>query len=302
MKSKINYKTLTIATIVCVGLIAAGSFLGSLMGKRYFVPTVDYSHIVASDVEDDNSKAIQKYQKYQEADKPISDYVKDFTLPELAAIGFYQSGLQKYSVTESEGLVTATLGIKQDIRSYHIKDDQSYFFESLSKSSIVKVAKRFYQNTEDVEWYSGSLKSLESAQWDATSKSSKAVDEFEELWGKELSRQSVYIISDKTVLDTSSVTTTEEGLNISFDLDPVYSVVRYVKQMVQMSELEADPIFSKVHYEMTLDTNFNMVSTHSEETYRVKKMGWNNADGWLNETISYGQETAIPNLETNCSY
>lgn len=298
MKKEINYKTLIITSTVCLALVAGGAFAGDFLGKRFFAKTVDYSGLDASELEDNNSKAFKEFDSYQEADKSLSEYVSHFTPTQLANIGINQSGKNDHSVIKATGLVDA--GVKQSILSYHIRNEEDFFFESISYG-LFSVAKRFYQDSSEVNWYKGDY-DKSKATWDESSKTTDSITTFETSWGKDLSRQSVYIISSKTVLSTSTAIVDGENIVISLDLDPIYSVVRYVKQMTMMSALESDPVFKKVNYTMTLDSNFQIIKTYSKEDYRVKKFGWNDASGWLQEDITYNTTEVIPDINTEIIY
>ena len=80
-----------------------------------------------------------------------------------------------------------------------------------------------------------------------------------------------YIISDKTIIDQSEVVYDEESGYYTFtvDLDPITSVLRYVRQVQQTSGLSSLPTFSSVSQTITIDENWNLISISIEEKYSV---------------------------------
>lgn len=294
-----KHKTLIITTSVCLVLTLVGGSLGYFLGKRFFVSSVDYSNLDANSLEDDNTLVYQQFNSYQDQDKTPEEYIANFTPYQLANAAFYQSGKEIDAKVVGAGQVIAG-GAKQKIMSYHLKKDNDYFFESVS-TGLVTVAKRFYQNDE-VKWYQGKLDKSGIVAWNASSEVVNTVEDFTTSWGKDLSRPTVYIISSKTTLATSTVTKDDDHLIISLDLDPIFSVVRYVKQMVMMSSLEADPVFNTINFTLTLDSNFRIVEAAATESYRVKKFGWNDATGYLKETTTYQVDEDIPDINTGIVY
>jgi len=109
------------------------------------------------------------------------------------------------------------------------------------------------------------------------------VEEYEETWGKNLSQPVIYIISSKTTLDTSFIKTSDNGYTISLDLDPLTSVIRYSKQMIQMSSLSNAPEFTKVHVEFEVDKELNLLEMNVTEAYYVWVVGKNFTEATLNE-------------------
>ncbi|MFA7032149.1 MAG: hypothetical protein WC201_01115 [Bacilli bacterium] len=294
-----KHKTLIITTSVCLVLALAGGSLGYFLGKRFFVSSVDYSNIDPNSLEDNNTLIYQQFDSYQNQDKTQDEYIDNFTPYQLANAAFYQSGKETYSKVVGNGQVIAG-GAKQKIMSYHIKKGSDYFFESIS-TGLMSVAKRFYQNDE-VKWYRGKVDKSGIVAWNASSEVINTVEDFTTSWGKDLSRQTVYIISSKTALETSTISKDGDHLIISLDLDPILSAVRYVKQMVMMSALEANPVFKSINFTMTLDSNFRIIEAIATESYRVKKFGWNDATGYLKETTSYQVDEDIPDINTGIVY
>ena len=159
-----------------------------------------------------------------------------------------------------------------------------FFNESISESAFVKVAKRFYQSNDVVDIYDGSIESDSNGiSGEYQEKEEFTVEQYEETWGKNLSQPVIYIISSKTTLETSSITTSDNGYTISLDLDPLTSVIRYSKQMIQMSSLSNAPEFTKVHVEFEVDKDLNLLEMNVTEAYYVWVVGKNFTEATLNE-------------------
>lgn len=295
MKRKLfkNKKSLIFTSITSIIVISLGVGIGLYFGQEFLTPSINYGQYDIVTLEDDNDKL---YEQYKNTD--ASKY-SEFESYEMVNIGFKKlDDLSSYSSTEI-GEVNAS-GIVQTIYGKSIKRNSTFFSESISNSSLVKVAKRFYQEGDATTIYTGSVENVNVAKWDIDSKEELGNDEFENIWGKNLSRDSIYIISSKTVLD-SKTEKLDNGFKVELSLDPVKSVIRYVKQMSEMSELSRNPEFTSVNLTVELDSNLNLLSITSNETYDVWKFGKHTSNGKLIKKYDYNEEN-IPDLNTNCNY
>ena len=86
------------------------------------------------------------------------------------------------------------------------------------------------------------------------------------------------------------------------NLDKVTSVLRYVKQMVSISNLDRTPDFSKVSLSFNLDKDLNLKQMSTEEEYVVYVVGKNESKGKL--TVDFYQDVAdkIPGLDDQYPY
>ncbi len=297
-KPQKSKKVLTIC--ICVGVLAVGATLGTILGKLFFGgQAYDYSKIDQNDLYDDQIELMKRYDN----DRGLNDLVKyttNYTEYELANIGFNKIAEHDYHTVIGVGLVNA-MGVKQTIRSYGVTDKTKYFFENLSNSKIVHVAKRFYQEDENIVTYTGHDVSTKKATWDENDKVEQTIEEYAEQWGRDMSKPTVYIISSKTVLESNSEIK-DNKVYIDLELDSKKSVINYVKQMKMTSDLEEYPVFSKVHFQVVLDEQLNLLETHASESYKVKKGVWASATGNLDEIHTYDTHVAIPDLNTNSPY
>ncbi len=291
--------TLTAGAVVIAvgGGVATGLILSSLLSG---VDDIDYENLTITDYEDDIPALMKKYENTS-----ASDYLSTFNPYELANIARYKTEQHNNFISVGYGLVNAALGIKQTIRSYYVKDGDEYFFENISKSSFVDVNWRFYQQDGQVDTYVGKGKTIDTATWPNTPEAQQTLDEYAEDWGRNLSRSSIFIISSKTVLlDQSSAELDGDKINISLELDPITSVLRYVKQMKSTSDLPKYPVFHKMHLDFVLDKELNLLSTKTGEAYDVQAMGVTskNTTASLEEFLYYDNDYQIPDLQTDCDY
>lgn len=290
MNKKFWIPTISVS-VVCIAL---GVTLGILLGQEYFHQEIDYANMDIAHLEDDNDAL---YQKYLKTDPSKYDSFKDY---ELVNISFKKVAEHNNVYTISRGAVDAA-GVKQTVRSNYVKNGDSMFFENISASSLVQVAWRFYQNGNDVGIYEGSYKDIESASFKEDKKTSLSKAEYDETWGKDLTRPSIYIISSKTVL-SSEKSKVGSDIVVSLDLDPTYSVARYVKQMINVSGLKKKPSFESVHIDFTLSNDLTLKQLSIREHYEVTMFGVHDSIGTLVEDFTYDTEKPVPALNENAIY
>ena len=291
-------KTRKIVTWIIVGAIAL-SFTGT--GIYFLVKLikdqtaeVDYSKLKDYELEDDQEQLMTRYNSTQE-----DDLSKVFNTCELANISINKFKEHKYYYSKTYGNASA-VGINQTIRASVIKYGNNYFMENIS-SGLISTAKRFYQNGEIVKTYNGNNIQVERAHWDESSLEELSLVEHYEKWGKDLSRPLIYIISSKTVLNTSTTEVTQSGYVVHLDLSPEYSILRYIRQMVSISNVK-NPIFESVHLDLTIDKDMNLAKMEVSESYSVVKVFRVNTTASLEETYTYDQKTKIPSLNENVNY
>lgn len=229
----------------------------------------------------------------------LIDYQERYNPYQLFNLAIYQSKKNDHIKFEARGLVN-TGGLKQNILAYQLKNGDEYFYETISKG-LISVAKRFYQN-ENVTWYRGKYNQNKEMVWNPDTETTLSIEEFNEEWGYDLSVFSPYIVSSFTCLETSLVTIEDNHLQISLDLDPFFSVLYYVKQMIKMGGLEEAPIFKNINIKINFDENFIISSTEIFEQYKVKKFGWFDATGTLSGNFTFGIPEEFPSLETEIIY
>lgn len=284
-------------TTICISVacVAIGVTAGILIGQEFFHQDIDYANMDIEHLEDDNDAL---YQKYQKTDS--SKYKSTFKHYELVNISLKKVSEHANVYTVGRGAVDAA-GVKQTVRSNYVKNGDSMFFENISASSLVQVAWRFYQKGEEVNIYEGSYKDIESASYSDGKKQSLNKGDYDNTWGKDLTRPSIYIVSSKTVLD-GSVSDNNGGYIVSLDLNPSYSVARYVKQMINVSGLKKEPTFESVHIDYTLDSDLTLKQISIKEHYEVSMFGVHDSIGTLVEDFTYDSEKPVPAISENAIY
>lgn len=293
-KKKVNKKSIIAYSISGTAVVALGVVAGILLGQNVF--KIDaYKGLNADVIEQDYSETYKEFQK-----AAPSSYTTKFTPVELVNISLLKLSDYENFYTLTQGQVIAA-GVKQTIRSTTIKDGNQYFEESLSASSFVKSANRFYQNENDVTWYKGKYVDLENGSYGSAKQTKYSLNEYEEVWGKLLSQPCIYIISDKTCLG-SELTESKDGYTINLDLHPTYSVLRYVKQMVMTGGLSESPVFHSVKLIFELDKDMNLVTFKTDEVYDVHMViDAKNSKASLTQNYYY-QERRIPTITEPTSY
>lgn len=292
--------SIIITCSICAGACALGVGGGLLLNHFLSYNGIDYSNLKTDDYEADVNKLMAKYH----ATKP-SNYLSTFKSHELVNIATAKVSEHNHVKSIGKGLVIATMNVKQTIRSYYQKVGDTYFFENISNSKVVSVNKRFYQQNDEVALYLGDKKNEESATWNSEAKETLNLVDFETKWGRNFQRSSILIISDRTTYeDQSSVTQDGDYIKVSLELDPMTSVIRYVKQMVATSDLDAPPVFHKMHIDMVLDEELNLLSSTTDELYDVKSFGITakNSHGSLQEVLTYDVPEELPGLDENIIY
>ena len=280
-----KWANLTLTIGICLSCCGLGVGVGLILNHFLSFESVDYSGLDINDYEDDVTKLISKYNKTDS-----NKYLTTFAPHELACIARYKAAQHQNVKYIGIGQVNAAMGIKQSVRGYYLKHGNDYFFESISKSKLVGINKRFYQGADKVTIYYGSGSDPEKAKWDENDREDFTIEDFTDIWGKDLSRASAFIISSKTIIaDESSATKDGNEIFLSLELDPLTSVLRYVKQMKAMSDLDDYPTFHKMHIDMKLDEDLNLLWNKTYETYDVKSFGVTskNTTGGMDETFYY---------------
>ena len=86
-------------------------------------------------------------------------------------------------------------------------------------------------------------------------------------------------------------------------IDRLLSVLRYVKQMIQMSSLGDAPEFDFVNVTFEVDSELNLLEMNVHEAYYVWVVGKNYTEAYLKETFHiYSEAKQIPSIEEKTYY
>lgn len=292
-KAKIVYSCLI------VGFLAIGGIGGYLLSKQLFKPSIDYSSLNEDEFEDNITPLTRKLSSA----KTSSDLTKTFEPVELVEIGINKISAHEYVTSKQYGLVKAKVSgvvVNQTVRASSIKNGNEYFLENISKSNMVAEGRRFYQSGDNVKTYVGSNVEIDHADWPENKSSTLSIQDHIKAWGKDLTRPLIYIVSSKTV-ENGTAEVTDNGYNVTLELNPIYSVLRYVRQMISISGV-SNPVFKSITLDVELDKELNLLKVTSTENYDVDMVVTAATEATLTETFTYDSETKIPTTEENLTY
>lgn len=292
-KAKILYSCLI------VGFLTIGALGGYLLSKQLFKPTIDYSSLNEDEFEDNMTSLTRRFTSANKS----SDLSRTFSPVELVEIGIDKIGSHEYVTSKQYGLVKAKVSgvvVNQTVRASSIKNGNKYFLENISKSNMVAEGRRFYQEGETVKTYVGSNVEIDRAVWEESKSSSLTSSEHVAKWGKDLTRPLIYIVSSKTV-KSGSTETTEGGYKVNLELNQVYSVLRYIRQMISISGV-SNPVFKSLNLTVELDKELNLLKVTSDEKYDVDMVVTAATEATLTETFTYDSELKIPAIDENLTY
>lgn len=313
-------KTILFWSIGGVASLAIGITAGVVLGSVFNAGQVgDYSNIDASQYAVDYDALVSKYNSLPSS----GDYSQSMTPCELANTAL--SLFYRHDKWQSQGYGASSfnvLGIKgdQEIRSTFIKDNNSYFEESLSMSSIVKSAWRMYEdydgkNDATVNRYKGTVnEDVYDSSYDLGSKTEYAREDYKSYAGRYLDGiPCIYIISDKCLSSEdqsvisgipTSANKTSEGYEIELELNPRITVKNYVLQMQTTADLAGPPSFKFVHLSFKTDLKLNLISMTNYEVYYAKSGSGagSNMTGRVTTYFKTGDDISIPALDTQTTY
>lgn len=164
--------------------------------------------------------------------------------------------------------------VTQTIRNSQIKNGDEYFEEQLSYSSVVSIAKRSLQHGKEgqIEMFDGSCGGPESAAYGPTPSGTYDKESYKASLGKTLDEMFIYIISEKTVLNSSKKKSGTDYI-INLDLNPNLSTFYYKTQMKNISGLSNLPPFSEVKLTFTVANDLTLKRMLVDETYVATKEG-----------------------------
>ena len=262
---------LLLTYILTIGIAAAAGAGTGVVLKRTIGP-IDEQYPPGFDpknYEADIDSIMSKYSAL--SDKTING-VRSFSDSDVVNIA-----LEKYRKLDycySIGIGNAYTIITQTIRNAQIKNGDQYFEEQISYSNMVNVAKRSLQNGKggEIQLYNGNASGTEKVSYPNSPSSTYTSSKYKNYLGKTLDEMFIYIISDKTTLD-SSRTTKGDDVIIKLELNPNLSTFYYKTQMKNISGLSNLPPFDEVKLTYTLTKDLDLKHLSVDETYTATKEG-----------------------------
>ena len=290
-KNAVIYISIITSAIVIGG--AGGIIAKRLTGKENIVYVGDANSVHANAPE-----ILSRYKAYS-GNNPT----KDFQTWELINVALEQYRNCEYSYSYSKG--KAHTIVEQDIRNYQIKNGNDYFEESLSKSSMVAVAKRMYQTNigGNVKVYDGSIPSSDVEKGIFTNTySDMTSDEYKSYLGRTLDTMFIYAISEKTVLEQTTTKLDNGDYQLYVSLSPNTSTIDYQTQMKNISNLDQRPVFDEVKLTYVVDQNFMLKSLSVNETYTAKMTIQVSIKNDIDTYYYPNQKMDIPSFNQNTNY
>lgn len=276
-------------------LVAGGVILGKDLGGKAFYRD-PYANIDINNLDDDYTEAYERYVKSN-----ASTYYQKFNDVELVNIALLNLNHVDNFYAITTGSVKAA-GVTQTINATYIKNGSDYFEESITSSSFVKGANRFYQVGDETNWYKGKYVNQTEGDYSKCKPTTYKNDEFEETWGRKISRACVYIINETTCLNSTQTNNNDGTVTIDLELDPSLSVVRYTKQMVLTGGLSEKPVFHSVKLSFTLDKDVKLLTFKTDEVYDVHMViDAKDSKGQITQDYTYS-ERKIPEINENANY
>ena len=261
---------LLLSYILTIGLSAAAGVGTGIVLKKTVGP-IDEMYPPGFDPAEFSPNTEEIMKKYNSRSDRSYNGVKDFEDYELINVvseKFKQcENCYSISIGEAKTIVTQT------IRNAQIKNGNEYFEDQLSYSSMVALAKRSYQHGKDgeIDVYDGTATDSEVASYGAKTASYNKKD-YKDLLGKSLDEMFIYIISEKTVLDSSRSVKGNDVI-VKLNLDPNLSTFYYKTQMLNLSGLSNLPPFSEVKLTYTFSKNLALTHISVDETFVATKAG-----------------------------
>lgn len=294
-KKKFNKKAAIIYTSIAVPVIALGVVGGILIGQNVFKKNA-YGDLKADDINEDYSAVYEQFKKTKK-----EKYFENFSEVELANISLLKlTEIGNYYTITSGSVVAA--GVNQTIHSTYIKNNGSYFEETITESTFVKGANRFYEGDTDIDWHKGKYVNGTSGDYSSAKLTEYTKEDFENTWGKQLSRICIYIVTDQTYIDATTTDNGDGTYTLDLNMDPTLSVLRYIKQMTMTGGLSQPPVFHSVNLKFVVDSDINLIKFMTYEVYDVHMViDANNSVGQLTQEFVYN-ERKIPDLSEPTNY
>ena len=250
---------ITFAAVACI----LGYFAGTQINDKHF--KIDkYANLTREYFMEDVSKI--KYKgKSPDSFTPVETYL----------IALTQSTSKDYNKVIM-GTVEISIGLTQNITVASSRHGDTYSFSSCTYSSMFKNALRSsYKKNEDLKIQKGSVSTpnLEDVVWN-DDYDHYTYDEYTSLIGREVTYESQYIVSSKTVKESYLIKKENNLYTYKMILDPFYATFTYVNEISHNSGIDKNTItFNSVEFECVIDSNFNLIRQTSSESYRVKYSG-----------------------------
>lgn len=264
-------KKLLLTYILTIGIAAVAGVGTGIVLKKTIGP-IDEMYPEGFDPKDFSPDTESIMKRYSALSDKSYNGAQSFSDPDLVNVV-----LEKYKEFENSyslSIGNANTIVTQTIRNAQIKNGDEYFEDQISYSSMVALAKRSYQHGKDgmIDVYDGKAYGPEATTYPSTPTETMDKASYKALLGKSLDEMFIYVISEKTTLDS---TRKVQGDNIVIDLNlnPNTSTFFYKTQMLNLSGLSNLPPFTEVHLTYTFSKDLVLSHLAIDETFTATKEG-----------------------------
>lgn len=308
-RKKINFRRnfINIMLVVVIG-ISSGLFLGSWYSYNMMASSADYSGLTEEALVDSLSTVVGESMNLRRpTDAQINDWLnvaksKGVTPKDVSGYNNFQLAIDvinKSSSWTAIGVGKVETIVTQTVYSAKYFDGSTYAFESISKGMVNVASMAVYEkDSTTVTNIVGNDIKTTSASWTGKH-TSLSTEDYTELNGSLPSTAIPYIISSKTVTNCSDIVESEDNgkkiYSFTISLDPLKSVIKYIKQVKQTSGLSDYPTFNDITLDVVMDEDWNFRKVNIVENYRVVYSGLKpKCKGTLNIDFTVNKPVTLP--------
>ena len=259
-KRKLIFISIT-TLIISVIAIFSGLLAGTSISNKYF--KIDkYASLLASDYEDDFSKINYK-----------NKIPTQLTPTEVFLVAVHLLEASDIYLKDNMGAITTSVGVDQTVHSITMRDGELYTQKYCSTSSLVRLAGfSQFKYGEDIHLQEGTPtgKTLDTVEW-SDNYQHYTYEEYTKRLGRDPIDECGYIVSSKTVTESTLLEQSNNIYTFKLVLDPFYSTISYVNEVSYMAGTEKDGIsFNSLEIEFSVDQNYKFIKQTSHENFSMK--------------------------------
>lgn len=267
-------KTWVLYTIIGASALAVGASGGVIYKRVIAEPTENITGFNPDLCKPNTEELFEKFNKAGSVDAAV----KSMEPFEIVNYSFEKYKQCEYSVSFCTGL--ADTAVKQYVRSGQIKRGSNYFEEQISKSSMVGVAKRMFQEGEQAntrvynETGSGNVvvDDIDAYATYMDEPIDYTYEEYKVAWGRNLPDMSIYLIASSTV-ESQEIKKEENCYKVTLSLQPVKGAYNYRFQMKTISDLASLPPFTLLDLTYWLDSDLTIVKMNEHSKFTATMVG-----------------------------
>ena len=206
-----------------------------------------------------------------------ADPSKESDLDNLAYLAYYIANNDYKS--ESRGTANASiLGIPyvQEIHDARIVSGDYKLQQTISKSSFVSFALQRFYFKDKVIRRDGKVNSVDDVTWSDDIKDAITYKLALETYGTTCDSISQYILCSDSILSHERINNGDNGLyEIKYTLNPNVAPYYYQRQVKEFAGANDYPAFTNIELTFTFNSNYQVISVKTNETYQISMMGMN---------------------------